>query len=559
MIICGLKLTHDGGIALLEDEELLCSIEIEKLDNGLRYQPLDKLEVVEEVLLRHNYRLDDIDVFVVDGWFTAPGDSAPFLRISNRSIPVTVEVAPYCDEDSVSVPLQRYEFDGLPLGLGAFRYASYHHVTHHLLASYCTSPFAVRKEPSLVVVWDGGMVPRLYRVNVDPFTVTSLGSLFPVYGSIFADYAAQFDAFRKTPSGDLESTAIDHLMPRNLDVAGKAMAYAALGRDEPGFYQVFESKLDDLPFSFEAGIKLARWIDSNRDVVWPGCSDADLIASFQGYLGAKLLTCLRERVPQVVSDGNPPNLCLSGGCSLNIKWNSALRSSGLFREVWIPPFSNDSGAAIGTAVAEIVHRGKSKLQWDVYRGPSLAAVTDVPGWRFEKCDEAALAKVLHDTGEPVVVLSGRAELGPRALGNRSILAAATAPKMKDLLNNIKDRESYRPVAPICLESRAPEIFSPGSPDPYMLFDHTVRASWAERIPAVIHLDGTARLQTINSRQNIVVERVLVEYEKLSGIPVLCNTSANYKGRGFFPDVPSVARWGRVNAIWCDGHIYVRQS
>jgi carbamoyltransferase len=316
--------------------------------------------------------------------------------------------------------------------------------------------------------------------------------------------------------------------------------------------------LDDLPLSFETGVELARWIDGNRDVVWPGCSDADLIASFQGYLGARLLTRLRERVPQVVSDGRPPDLCLSGGCALNIKWNSALRSSGLFREVWIPPFPNDSGAAIGTAVAEMVHRGKSELRWDVYCGPGLVTVTDVPGWRSEKCDEAGLAKLLYDTGEPVIVLSGRAELGPRALGNRSILAAATTPKMKDLLNNIKDRESYRPVAPICLESRAPEIFSPGSPDPYMLFDHTVRAGWVERIPAVIHLDGTARLQTINPRQNPVVERVLVEYEKLSGIPVLCNTSANHKGRGFFPDVRSAAQWGRVDAIWCDGHLYARQ-
>jgi carbamoyltransferase len=143
-------------------------------------------------------------------------------------------------------------------------------------------------------------------------------------------------------------------------------------------------------------------------------------------------------------------------------------------------------------------------------GPHLVPVTDVSGWWSKKCDEAGLARMLRDTGEPVVVLNGRAELGPRALGNRSILAAATSSKMKDLLNDMKCRESYGwwlrfSWKAVCLKSRVPEIFSPGSSDPYMLFDHTVRAGWVDRIPAVIHLDGTARLQTINARQNSVVE------------------------------------------------------
>jgi carbamoyltransferase len=127
--------------------------------------------------------------------------------------------------------------------------------------------------------------------------------------------------------------------------------------------------------------------------------------------------------------------------------------------------------------------------------------------------------------------------------------------MKQRLNELKGREAYRPVAPICLESRAPEIFAPGTPDPYMLFDHQVRPEWASKIPAVIHLDGTARLQTVTPEQNPVVARVLAEYALLSGIPVLCNTSANLKGCGFFPDVASAAEWGRVPHIWCDGHLY----
>jgi carbamoyltransferase len=157
-----------------------------------------------------------------------------------------------------------------------------------------------------------------------------------------------------------------------------------------------------------------------------------------------------------------------------------------------------------------------------------------------------------------VVLDGRAELGPRALGSRSIIAPATSPKMKDRLNEVKDREPYRPVAPICLEEAAPGVFTPGTPDPYMLFDHEVRPEWRARIPAIVHLDGTARLQTVG-RGDGAVRRLLESYFEASGIPVLCNTSANLKGSGFFPDVASALAWGRVDLVWSEGTLYRRNS
>jgi carbamoyltransferase len=166
-----------------------------------------------------------------------------------------------------------------------------------------------------------------------------------------------------------------------------------------------------------------------------------------------------------------------------------------------------------------------------------------------------LAALLHEEGEPVVVLSGRAELGPRALGNRSILAPATSAAMKDELNRVKDRASYRPVAPICLMSRASEVFAPGGTDPYMLFEHRLRPSWAERLPAIVHLDGTARLQTLDEGSGCAAARILAAYERLSGSPVLCNTSANLNGKGFFPSVASAAAWGGTRRIWSEGRLY----
>jgi carbamoyltransferase len=368
----------------------------------------------------------------------------------------------------------------------------------------------------------------------------------------FADFSAQFDPFRRD-TGDLSP---DEAVRHHLSIAGKAMAYAALGRVEESAFAVFDDLITGFPSIEQDNARaLGEKTAVNRDQLTPGLSDADLIATFQAYLGDRLLTGLttvmRRRFP-----GQRPHLALAGGCALNIKWNSALRASGLFDRIWVPPFPNDAGAALGTAACEMFRTGgHTALRWDVYSGPELVR-GDVPdGWRTRPCDERQLAELLHREGEPVVVLSGRAELGPRALGNRSILAPATDPAMKDRLNVIKDRASYRPVAPICLTSRAAEVFTPGGADPYMLFEHHVRPEWVDRIPAVLHLDGSARLQTIDPSAGSATGRVLAAYEEVSGIPVLCNTSANLNGRGFFPDVASAARWGGTRYIWSEGQLY----
>ena len=131
--------------------------------------------------------------------------------------------------------------------------------------------------------------------------------------------------------------------------------------------------------------------------------------------------------------------------------------------------------------------------------------------------------------------------------------------MKRLLNDVKSREPYRPVAPICLEEHAPTVFDPGTPDPYMLFEHWVRPEWIDRVPAVMHLDGTARLQTVNESDDPNLHAILREYYRCSGIPVLCNTSANYNGRSFFPDVASAIEWGQLDLVWSEGVLYQRED
>ena len=233
--------------------------------------------------------------------------------------------------------------------------------------------------------------------------------------------------------------------------------------------------------------------------------------------------------------------------------------SGLAKSVWVPPFANDSGSALGAACAELFVTGRGlALDWDVYAGPAVRTGHGHHGWATRQCSVGDLATLLHATGDPVVFLQGRAEIGPRALGNRSILAPATDAAMKGRLNSMKRREPYRPVSPICLIDRAAEIFDPGLSDPYMLFDHRIRPTWTDRIPAVRHLDGTARLQTVSHQSAPRLAALLEVYEARSGVPVLCNTSANLNGRGFFPDVESAVRWGEVDHVWCEGVLHTRQ-
>jgi carbamoyltransferase len=556
LLICGIKVSHDAGIAVIEDGNVLFSVEVEKLENAHRYSPLGDLDRVAHILKSEGLDPGDIGQFVVDGWFVEGVDDTevtePAVLAARGGGRVPIPVAPYQDRPGGN-PLARYSFADHTLGTAAPGYASYHHVSNHLLGGYCSSPFAARGEDALVLVWDGGTAPRLYEVTARTGAVRAVTTLLPITGDIFGEFSSHLDPFFRGAQG----FSPDEIMRHHLSVAGKAMAYAALGRVEEEAFPVFDNVLAQFPdVSAENSKAASMKLIGGRDELLPGLSNADLIATFQEYLGSRLMGRLSSflRGQRLSAE---PNLVMAGGCALNIKWNSRLRRSGLVRDLWIPPFPNDSGAAIGTASCEMFRHGQHRaLSWDVYSGPQLALGNIPPGWRMLGCGEREVAGLLHATGEPVVVLSGRAEIGPRALGNRSILAPATDPAMKDRLNAIKDRAHYRPVAPICLTARAAEVFTPGGSDPYMLFEHRPRAGWAARIPAVLHLDGTARLQTIDASAGSPAGRILEFYAALSGIPVLCNTSANFSGRGFFPDVASALRWGQTKYVWSDDRLFV---
>ena len=559
MLICGLKLTHDGSVAIVDDGRLVCSIEMEKRSNNLRHSGIEDASVIADALASEGIGLDAIDAFVVDGWggFNAEalaiqprleiGAEHNTLAVRDEAVEHFLPVAQYCERQVGGDILAGKQFDGLRIGGRSFPYRSYLHVAGHVLGAYCSSPFAAGGKSSYVLVWDGGMFPHLYLVDPAAGRVESLGPLFLFIGNIYTIFSQHFGPFKVAGA----------FAKDDLSVAGKVMAYIALGRVNRDWFEDFEDIYQrhyDAPMGF-ANVFARAFKERLGRSQFP---DEDVLCSFHHYLGELLVKKLAKKIER--TGHRSDNLCIAGGCALNIKWNQTIRAAGIVDAVFVPPFPNDSGSAIGMACTLMFSETADRsLDWSVYSGPKVAISDPLPGWSLRRCSPAECGRLLHDTGEPVVFLSGRAELGPRALGSRSILAPAVNARMKDLLNRVKQRESYRPVSPICLEDRATDIFFPGSPDPYMLFDHRVTEQWQARTPAICHLDGTARLQTISRYDEVEVVEALNGYSAASGIPLLCNTSANRKGCGFFPDASSAMAWGGSNYVWCNGYLFERQD
>ncbi|MBP0625154.1 nodulation protein NodU [Cupriavidus sp. LEh25] len=555
MRICGVKLTHDGAIAVVENGKLLFSIEQEKRDNNRRYQKIDNLDTIVSALSEHGLCAEDIDHFVIDGW---DGEVESHFQVFSGAHAISLKAAPYTERRPDKL-LDSFHYTGLLIGGKSYPYKSYPHVSGHVASAYCSSPFAQDNQPALCLVWDGGIIPRLYQVKRHEAHLVDC--LFPIVGHIYAGAGHHFGPYKKAGGAAWD-----------LGVAGKLMAYIALGSVDEHVISVFQGLYQE---RFAGDTKLARYYRENihipefalaavRDFFEASMMrltskpHENVLRSFHVFLERLLVREIKMALERHFTQG-PQNLCIAGGCGLNIKWNSALRESGLFSAIWVPPFPNDSGSAIGAACCAMAEdKGFIPLEWSVYSGPSVKFGQIPPGWTASRCSIAQLAHLLADN-KPVIFLSGRAELGPRALGGRSILAAPTSPTVKNFLNDIKLREHFRPVAPICLEDRAQLIFDPGTPDPYMLFDHQTRVEWRDKIPAVVHLDGSARLQTIRRDSLHPVAQLLVEYEKITNIPLLCNTSANHHGRGFFPDAASACEWGGVEQVWCDGFLFRNES
>lgn len=269
-----------------------------------------------------------------------------------------------------------------------------------------------------------------------------------------------------------------------------------------------------------------------------GSEHADLAASVQRRLEEVLLDLckwLHERTGE-------RSLAMAGGVALNCVANSRIWRESEFERVWVQPAAGDSGTALGAAMCLASELGDHPAPMSTaalgreWSERELAAWLQTAGIAAERPDDLAQAVAEALAADQVVAwFQGRSEFGPRALGHRSLLADPRAAHNLERLNDVKGREQFRPVAPIVAAERAGEIFEGPLPSPYMLFTHRVSPEWTQRIPAVVHVDGTARIQTVDRSQEPLLAQLLDCFEQRTGVPVLVNTSLNTAGRPMVDD------------------------
>ncbi len=328
-----------------------------------------------------------------------------------------------------------------------------------------------------------------------------------------------------------------HLGFRRSSDEYKVMGLAGHGR--PRFIDEFRRlvRVSDGRFETDA-VDWLRFAPRRADVAEFESEHADLAASVQLRLEEVMLELARWLHRKT----GRRRLCMAGGVALNCVANARLVAEGPFESIWVQPAAGDAGTSLGAAAyvantlgdrVEPMTSAALGRHWDDAALANRLKTSAVP---FEHPDDlpVEVARIIADDGI-VGWFQGRSEFGPRALGHRSLLANARFAANLDRLNDIKGREHFRPVAPMVLEERAGEIFEGQLPSPYMLFVHKVKPQWRSRIPAVTHVDGTARIQTINREQEPLVARLLEALDELTGVPVVVNTSFNTAGRPMVDD------------------------
>jgi carbamoyltransferase len=312
----------------------------------------------------------------------------------------------------------------------------------------------------------------------------------------------------------------------------KVMALAAYG--EPVFLEqlrAYAHLTDDGSFRTDP-VPWSEFSPPKRSEDWDQ-TDADLAASVQALL-EEIELGLARWLSEATGEHR---LAMAGGVALNCVANTRLWRDGPFESVWVQPAAGDAGTALGAALylahdlGDCIEPFTTAALGREFDDDEIAGALRVAGLPFSRPVDPtrAVAEVLADDGV-VAWFQGRSEWGPRALGHRSLLANPCRPENLERLNDIKGREQFRPVAPMVLADRAAEIFDGPLPSPYMLFTHQVRPAWRDRIPAVVHVDGTARVQTVDRRTQPLMAAVLEEFERLTGVPVVVNTSLNTAGR-----------------------------
>jgi carbamoyltransferase len=531
---------HDPSACLVRDGDVIAAAEEERfthIKHGKRPVPFSTYELPFNAI---DYCLREAGISLVDVDHVAYSFD-PFLILGDRGREATLEIPmepsahPTPEEWSFAweplflsyiVNAPRHLCGGAPLHLRArFRGAcpdgpyQWHFVRHHIAhaaSAFHPSPF----EEAAVLTLDGRGEIATTSYNVGCGT-----RLLPI-GEVSLPHSL----------GLLYEEVTDYLGFLRSSDEYKVMALASFGKpvylnefrdvvrlETGGSYTIEPLRLEERfgPARLKGGPLEERHYDIARS----------------------LQTVLEETVLELVewlhARTGAENLCMAGGVALNCVMNARIRDQGPFKRIWVQPAAGDAGTALGAALwVDACERGEMERPYHMthaFLGPAYGDEEieaflrwcKLPYRRLENVPEEAAGILERDA--VIGWYQGREEFGPRALGSRSILASPLHAEMQARLNEIKDREDFRPVAPVVIAEEAGHWFVGADESPFMLFVHDVRPEKAGCIPAVRHVDGSARIQTVRRDQHPLYYDLLRAFERRTGVPVLVNTSFNTRG------------------------------
>ncbi len=522
--------THDSGVAFLRDGVLELVLEEERFNRRKKTRKFPRLALAAG-LEDLGIELGDIDVL------TTPWDLGllrrSFASILLRKFPLSLSLAvpsAHTSQQNQIVALNHYLARDLKKRLGVTKLPPIVNVPHHHAhaALYFTSPF----DEAAVLVMDG-------------------------YGDECSSsaYVGRGNKLERVWSADILNSAglvytfvTEYLGFAGFGDEGKVMALAAYGEDT--FVERFRDVVRPTTdggyavnmdyFSYPSFGQLRAFKRKFQSTFGPRRAPHEPILDRHRDIAFALQAVTEEIVVHLVRGllkrHATRDLCMVGGVALNCVANAKILELTDVRRLWVPPCASDTGAPLGSALwhyhQTLDHARafelKHALFGKAYDEQAIIAALEKAGLRYRRLPEdTLLPRVAQDLADGKIVgwFQGRFEMGPRALGNRSILADPRHANMRDVLNNkVKKRESFRPFAPAVLLERAHEFFEIDQPDPFMTLAPRVRPEQRHRIPAAVHVDGTGRIQTVERSSNPRYYRLIEEFGRLTGVPILLNTS-----------------------------------
>jgi carbamoyltransferase len=532
---------HDASVTAFEDGEIVMHFELER-HFGVKHLAGVEFgnavgDAITLLLSKLNWSLVDIKAILFCGLRDWGGNwtRTEFHQVTKDRV--------YSKEIDKPYLIWSSNWRGLPMTFVGIT----HHV-NHMAYAYYTSPF----EKSIIFAIDG---KGDFGINCT--YGTGCGSKLNYLGNTSWENPMKIAFANIGISYSLLGVLFPFLGLDPLACAGKAMGLSSYGQavDDwrllvkevlfPNDIRDYIDEVDSL--SWAATKKNIDKLKSSLDIDYgnPNCkSTQDLMATIQDEFERYMVLCVRK----LSNNYDIQSICLSGGCALNCQVNSRILNEKAIEKLYVPPACSDSGLSIGAGLYYwhniLGNQFKGQENHIPYLGDLLLVNHKKNKRIFEKTlDKESLLDFVSSKiseGKIIAWAQGRSEIGPRALGNRSILCAPYPNEMKDKVNEkIKHREFWRPFAPVCLEECVSDWFEIDHAQPYMLECPSVKKDKKDLIPAVTHVDGTARVQTVNRRDNTLLYDLVKKFKDKTGVPVLMNTSLNDKNKPIANDSKSI--------------------